>query len=123
MAYDSPNAVVTREQFAIVGAAASTEAGKFRSFQAAKLKAVHAVVTVAGTSNSPGHAYTIKHGTTSIGLLAMGTQTAGSIVTNTSVNETLATLDQVSVTSGTDATGAAHIVYEFQVAHDAVASA
>lgn len=123
MAYDSPNSSVRREWYGATAAGSGTVGVKFRTFQAAKLMAVHAIVLVAGTSTSPGHALTIKHGTTSIGLLAMGTATAGSVVSNVAVDETLAAFDQVSVTNGTDVTGTAEVIYEYQVSPDAALSA
>ena len=69
MAYDSPNSTVRREFFAgESGGAATTEYSKFRSFQAARLKAVQVAVTTAGTAAT--HKLDIYHGTTSIGSIA-----------------------------------------------------
>ena len=120
MAYDSPNAVVRREHFSTT-TAGNGAINRFRSFQKAKLLAVHAIALVAGTT--AGHTLTIKHGTTSIGLITLTTSAAGSVVSNTTVDATLASLDEVSLTNGTDATGTANVIYEYQVLQDAAVSA
>lgn len=119
--YDHPNNSVRREDFAgEAGGAATTEYCKFRSFMAAKLKKVHAVVTTAGTTT--GHAFDIYHGTSSIASLALGTSTAGSKLSSSLLDETLASLEQISVKSKSDQAGKAHIIYEFKVTPDAVLS-
>lgn len=118
MGYDSPNALLRREHFAgEAGGGATTEYCKFRSFQKAKLKAVHFVVTTAGTATA--HKLDIFHGTTSIGSTTLGTNTAGYSASNTDVDQSLAALDQISVKTGADATGKAHVVFEYAVDHDA----
>jgi hypothetical protein len=119
MGYSDPNFTVRREQFAgETTAGATTESCKFRSFQKARLKKVHAVVTTAGTATT--HKLDVLHGTTSIGTIALSTSTAGSIAGSATLDRELASLDQVSVKTGADATGKAHVVYEFEVLPDAV---
>lgn len=121
MSYDNPDFVVRREHFAgEAGGAATTEYTKFRSFQAARLKKVHVVASVAGTTT--GHGFNVFHGTTSIGSIVLGTQTAGSVGHSALLDRTLASMDQVSVKSLADAAGKAHVVYEFEVTPDAVKS-
>lgn len=120
--YADANCTVRREHNAgEAGGAATTEYGKFRTFQKAKLKKVHAVVTVAGTV--AGHKLDVFHGTSSIGTIALGTSAAGVIAASATLNEALATMDQVSVKSGADTVGKAAVVFEYEVAADAVQTA
>lgn len=119
MSYDDPDFGIRREQFAgEAGGGATTEYVKFRAFQAARLKKVHAAVTVAGTN--AGHGFDVYHGTTSIGTIALGTNTANVQAHSATLDRILATMDQVSVKSLVDATGKAHIVYEYEITPDAV---
>lgn len=121
MSYDDPDFSIRREQFAgEAGGGATTEYGKFRVFQASRLKKVHAAVTVAGTTT--GHGFAVYHGTASIGAITLGTAAAGSAGHSALLDEALATLDQVSVKSLADADGKAHIIYEYEVTPDAVQS-
>lgn len=122
MAYDNPNALVRRDANFLSVAGNGTVGGRFWTFQKRRLKAVHALVVTAGTSTSPGHALTIKNGTTSIGLLALGTQTAGSIVSATGLDASVPASTLLSVTNGTDATGVANVTYEYHYEYDAVRS-
>ena len=122
MGYSDPNFAVRHEHCASVdaGGAATTEYCKFRSFQRAKLKKVHAAVTVAGTAG--GHAFDIFSGTTSVGSLALGTSAAGAELSSLALNIVIEPMDQVSVKSKADIVGKAQIVYEYEVLHDAVQS-
>ncbi len=120
MAYDDPDFQIRRERDAITVAGATTEGAKFRLFQAARLKKVHAAVITAGTSTA--HGYDVYHGTTSIGTIAVGTSTAGSVAHSALLNETIASMDQMSVKSLADVVGVAHIVYEYEITADAVQS-
>jgi hypothetical protein len=122
MAYDNPNATIRREDSFLSVAGAAGVSCRFVTYQAKRLKAVHAMVVTAGSSNSPGHALTIKNGTTSIGLLALGTQTAGALVSVTGLNASVASLGLLSMTNGTDATGVALVTYEYHMDHDAAVS-
>lgn len=117
--YSAPNATIRREYFAgEAGGGATTEYGKFRSFQKSKLKAIHAVVTVAGTSTA--HKLDLMHGTASIGVITLSTSTAGVVASSATLNEALAALDQISVKTGADVVGKAHVVYEYEVVPTAV---
>lgn len=119
MAYDHPNNTITREHFAgEAGGAATTEYAKFRQFQKLKLKAVHAAVTTAGTTT--GHALDIYHGTTSIGTIALSTSAAGVTATSGKLDRSVASFDQLSVKTKADATGKAHVIFEYQIDPDAV---
>ena len=119
MSYDDANSAVRREVFAgEAGGAATTEYDKFRSFQASKLKKVHAVVTVAGTTT--GHGLGVYHGTTSIGSITLGTSTAGSAAASATLNEPLAAYDQILVKTLADAAGKAHVIYEYEALPEAV---
>ncbi len=116
--YSDPNKIVRREHFATSVAGATTEGAKFRSFQKFKLKAVRAVVVTAGTATT--HGYDVYNGTTSIGTIALSTSTAGSSAESGLLNASVASLGQISVKSLADATGVAHILYEYEVDQDAV---
>lgn len=121
--YSDPNHSIRREFFAGESTAgATTESCKFRTFQKMKLKKVHAVVTVAGTSATTGNKLDIYNGTTSIGSLTMGTSIAGVSVSSLVLDSAVAALGQISVKTGTDATGKSHVIYEYQVDHDATQS-
>lgn len=122
--YADPNANVRREVGHLTVAGNGTVSGRSFFHQKVRLKAVHARVITAGTSNSPGHAWTVKHGTTSIGLLAAGTIAAdGSVASVTGLDRAIASGDKLSVTNGTDVTGVGFVIYEFDVEPDAVYSA
>lgn len=122
MAYDSPTCTTRREHSSTpAAAAATTESNKFRTFQAMRLKAVHAAVITAGTATT--HGYDVYHGTTSIGTIALSTSTAGSIGHTATLNRDVGTMEQISVKSLADATGVAQIVYEFDISPGAVQTA
>jgi hypothetical protein len=127
MPYDEPNYTVRREQFAgEAGGAATTEYCKFRAFRAARLKQVHAFLTVAGTATT--HGFNVFKGTTSVGTIALSTTAVTAAQVNVTkygsgvLDVTLAAGDQISVKSLADAAGKAHIVYEFEITPDAVQS-
>lgn len=104
----------------IAAAGATTEAVKFRNFMAMRLKKVHATVVIAGTATT--HGYDVYHGTTSIGTIALSTNTAGVTASSALLDRDIESMEQVSVKSLADATGSAHIVYEFEHQQDAVLS-
>lgn len=117
--YSDANSTIRREHCTPpTTAGATTEGAKFRAFQKLRLKAAHAVVVTAGTA--AGHGYDVYHGTTSIGTIALSTSTASTIASSATLNRTVASLEQMSVKSLSDATGVAQIVYEFEVLPDAV---
>lgn len=122
MAYDDPDFTTRREHFAgEAGGAATTEYGKFRAFQKFRLKAVHAFRTVAGTATT--HKFDVFRGTASVGSIALSTTAAvghaGGAPSSAVLDLEVAQGQQVSVKSGADAAGKAHIVYEFEVLPDA----
>lgn len=123
MAYDSANYTVRNEQFAgEAGGAGTTEYTKFRRFQKMRVKAAHAVVTVAGTATA--HGFDIFHGTTSVGTFpVLGTSAAGVMVSNTAIDFDVASLAQVSVKSLADVVGKAHIIFEYENTSDGAVSA
>lgn len=120
MGYSDPNFTVRREFAGITTAGATTEGVKFRSFQALKLKKAHVAAITAGTN--AGHGYDVYHGTTSIGTMSLGTGAAGTVAHSGLLDRVVASMDQISVKSLVDATGVGHVVYEFEVTSDAVAS-
>lgn len=109
---------VRREHFATTVAGATTEGAKFRSFMKLRLKKVHVAVVTAGTATT--HGYDVYHGTTSIGTIALSTSTAGSVGHSALLDRSVDTMEQISVKSLADATGVAHVIYEYQTAHDAL---
>lgn len=122
MRYDSPNCTVRREHFAgEAGGAATTEYAKFRAFQKFKLKAVHVWPTVAGTATT--HKLDVLRGTTSVGSISLSTAAAasaeGAAPSSADLDIDVDQGEQVSVKSGADAAGKAHVVYEFEVLPDA----
>ena len=123
MSYMDANSQVRREVYAAGAAAGATTAGsKVRVFQSAKLHGVHLQVVVAGTSSV--HGYTIKNGTSSIGTITLGTNTAGYQLSATITgNTTIPAGGTMSILSLTDATGTVDAVFEFEVIPSAVKSA
>ena len=121
MAYSDANYTVRREHCTPpTTAGATTEGGKFRSFQKVKLIKAHAAVLTAGTN--AGHGYNVFNGTTSIGTIALGTSGTNVTASSGLLNSEVVALGQISVKSLVDATGVAQIVYEYEVQHDAVQS-
>lgn len=126
MSYEDPDFQIRREHFAgEAGGGATTEYGKFRSFQAARLKKVHLAVTTAGTATT--HGFDIYRGTTSVGTIALGTATAvgdaGGISASSAVLDLgMASGQQISVKSLADVVGKAHVIYEYEVLPSAVQS-
>lgn len=117
--YADANCTVRREAAFITVAGATTEGAKFRSFQKIKLKKVHFAVITAG--GGAGHGYRVYHGTTAIGTAdtVLGTAAAGTVFHTELLDETVPSMDQLSVKSLSDATGVAHVVYEYEVTYDA----
>jgi hypothetical protein len=84
MAYDDASHGEETIDAGIQTGAASATINKFYRYRATVLKAVHAVIVTAGTNASAK--FDIYNGTTSVGTLAVGTNTAGSVVTATAIN-------------------------------------
>lgn len=119
--YESPNSSVRREADAITVAGATTEGAKFRSFQKMILRKAHCAAIVAGTVS--GHGYDVYNGTTSVGTMVLGIGAAGTLAHSGLLNSAVASMGQISVKSLADATGVAHIVFEYDVDNDAVQTA
>lgn len=120
--YSDANCTVRREAAFITVAGATTEGAKFRSFQKIKLKKVHFAVITAGAG--AGHGYRVYHGTTAIGAdVTLGTSAAGTTGSTGLLDESVDSMEQISVKSLSDATGVAHVVYEYEVTFDATQTA
>lgn len=109
--YDHPAYITPVEHCAgEAGGAATTVYGKYHSFAAKTLKAVHFRVTTAGTHATCG--FDVYIGTTSVGQALTGTQ-AAAVTTSVAVGSAVTSLQAVEVKSLTDATGKAVATYEF----------
>lgn len=119
--YTDPNYNITRDHCAgEVGGAATTVYGKFHTFAASRLKAVHARVTVAGTATT--HALAVYVGTASVGSIALSTSTAG-VTSTLELNQPVASLQAVEVKTGADAAGKAVVSYEYEYQSGAAVTA
>jgi hypothetical protein len=116
--YDSPNNQVRRESTVETTAGATTEFGKFRVFQAMRLKAVHTTVVTAGTIDA--HGFDIYVGTTSVASVVVGTAAAGGVASSATLNEAVAANETMSVKSLADATGVDGIVFEYETDKEAL---
>lgn len=122
MAYDSPNASVRREinQAGIAGAAAAAMA-KFHIFQKTVLKKVHWLVTTAGTNATAG--FDVYVGTSSVGTVVFGTNTAGVVVRSALLNAEVPADSVIELRGKADsATAVGSVTLEHEVSPDAVAS-
>jgi hypothetical protein len=120
MGYDNPEYQIRRTACYETAAGNGAVGAKFASFQKLRLKAAHAIVTTAGTS--AGHTLTIKNGTTALGTMTLGTSAAGVTASVTGLDSTVESLAQLTATNGTDATGKALVVYEYEVHPDTTES-
>ena len=120
--YDHPNVIVRREQSFTTAAGAAGVGARMVNFQKTKLIAATAYVVAAGTSTSPGSALTIKVGTTSVGLIALGSSTISSVLTVDLADVVANSGQLVSATNGTDATASAVVTYEYQVVPESTQS-
>jgi len=119
--YDHPNYTVRREHSVTMPATLSS-ALRFASFQKMRLKGVHASMSVAGTSTgAAGNKIEIQIGTTSVGVLDMGTVASG-VSSSVTFTTSLAALTEVKLVKGTDATAVANCVIEYEVLPDATQS-
>ncbi len=100
--------------------AASTVAAKFTAFAKTRILSVKGAVMVAGTNTAAG--YELLNGTTTVGSITCGTNTAGAKVTG-SVTAANAVLEEGDVldfkTLANSATLAAAFVVEYRVEPDA----
>jgi hypothetical protein len=120
MAYDDPNAVLRREiQTGNITGIASTTIGKFLFFQKTQVKQVKALVVVAGTDAAAG--VDIYNGTTSIGAIVVGTNTAGTIVNSGTLDAEIAASSFLDIRGKAgSATMILAFCIEHQVRQDAV---
>lgn len=110
--YCSEDYNITREHCGgEAGGGATTAYNKFIAFAATKLKAVHALVTTAGTATA--HKLDVYIGTTSVASLALGTSTANTVAT-VLVGSNVGSLALVSVKTGADVVGKAVVSYEYE---------
>lgn len=85
MSYDAPGAQVRQEIFSPnLAGASSASLQKFLMFQATRLKAVHALIVTAGTNAAAG--FDVYVGTSSVGAVTCGTNTAGVVVDSGLIN-------------------------------------
>lgn len=119
MRYDHPNALITREiHVNNVTGIATTSIQKVLIFQKSKLKAVHSYVITAGTNDAAG--VDILIGTTSVGAITHGTDTAGSVNTSGAINSDVAANTIIDIKGkATSATMVNSYTIELQVYHDA----
>lgn len=122
MAYDHPDYQVVRVgNFACAAGANAVSVNKFIAHTDVILKGYGAAVVTAGTSADGGNGITFKTikgqgtATTSVGAVALGTLTAAQYLDGTFADVALAKGEQVTLTNGTDATGAALAWIEYVV--------
>lgn len=117
--YADANCTVRREAAFTTVAGATTTGARFASFQKIKLKKVHFVVVTAGAGGS--HGYRVYKGATALGTadVVLGTGAAGTVGHTELLNESVGSMEQLSVRSLSDDTGVAQVVYEYEVTHDA----
>jgi hypothetical protein len=94
--------------------AASVSAGKFLAFAAMKIKSITGIVNIAGTATAA--AYNIYNGTSSIGAFAVGTNAAGSALTDILPDATLAEGGYLDFKTAADsATVAISVAVEYEL--------
>lgn len=122
MAYDEANAQVRRElHTGNITGAASASMNKFMFFQAATLKKVHGLVATAGTNASAG--IDIYVGTTSVGAVTFGTNTAGYTVSSSALDSSVPASGLVEIKGkANSATMVVSLSLEYEVLDDAVQS-
>lgn len=121
--YDDPNATIRREiNLPSQTGVASALITKIKVFQAARLKKVHSQVVVAGTNAVAG--YDIYVGTTSVGAVTHGTNTAGTDADSGTLNASVPAGSVIELRGkATSATLAFAPCLELEVLHDSVKTA
>jgi hypothetical protein len=122
MGYDNVNGNVRHERSFVTVAGSGELTTKFVMYQKAKLQGLHALVVTAGTSDSPGCKLDVYVGTSSVGILAVGTATAGATVTADLGGIAVPSMNPVHLKSGTDATSVVNATVEYNHDWDAVQS-
>ena len=112
--YDNANSSLRREYAIETAAGNAAVSAKFAQFQQFRLVAVHTHITVAGTSAGAGNSLVLRHGTTVLGTFTLGTNTVRSTQSLDTADRVVESLQDLTVTNGTDATGRAIVVYEYQ---------
>jgi hypothetical protein len=122
MAYDDADYVIRHEtRVNNITGIASTMMARVLFFQTARLKKVHAVAITAGTNAAAG--VDILVGTTSVGALTFGTDTAGTTYSSSVLNTTIPALGIVEIKGkATSATMVHSYCIEYEVTPDAVQS-
>lgn len=117
--YNDANANVRREVNAPnIAGAASASMAKFLMFQKTRLKAVHALIVTAGTNDAAG--VDIYVGTSSVGALTFGTNTAGTLLHAASINAAVPQNGTIEIKGkATSATMVGSFVLEHEVEFDA----
>jgi hypothetical protein len=122
MAYDAPEFVTRFERsLGNLTGIASTSMHKSLFFQKAKLKKIHALCITAGTNAAAG--VDIYVGTTSVGALTFGTDTAGSTYSSAALDTDIPALGYIELKGkATSATMVHAYLAEYDIYHDAVRS-
>lgn len=122
MAYDSPNNTVRREaQFSKVTGIASTNIIRMLCFQKTRIKKVHALCMTAGTDAAAG--VDILNGTTSVGAITFGTDTAGTTYSSGALDSTITALSYLEIKGKAGSATMVHsYAVEYEVLPDSVQS-
>jgi 3D (Asp-Asp-Asp) domain-containing protein len=96
-------------------AGASGTSGRMSFPTAMRIRNVSVTVAVAGTSATTGNKVDIFVGTASVGTVANGTNTAGSVGTSGDLNTLIPVGTVLALKNGTDATGVANVVAEMHI--------
>jgi hypothetical protein len=120
--YTDPNAVQRREiNVANLAGAAGASMAKFLMFQKTKLKKVHCLVVTAGTNAAAQ--VDIFNGTTSVGSIVVGTNTAGSVLHSGALDSDVTDNGLIELKGAANtATFVGSFAIEHQVYHDATQS-
>lgn len=119
MRYDHPNFTIRREYTAPTVAGAGVVSARFATFQRIKVKALHAVVLIAGTATNNG--LTVMHGTKTLAVVVIGTTPVGGHVTAL-VQESVEEFGVLNCTNGADTQCVCQVIYEYEVKQDTLLS-
>ncbi|MCE2724470.1 MAG: hypothetical protein ACK51V_00620 [bacterium] len=123
MGYSDPNNTVRREErINNLTGVASTSVQRLQFLQRGKLKSVAALINTAGTNAAAG--FDIFVGTTSVGGITCGTNTAGVTVNTGAINAIIPQNGFVDIRGkANSATLNASLVLEYEVLHDSTNTA
>lgn len=121
--YDDANSTVRREtRTPLITGLASAMVARFLYFQKTRVKKVHALITTAGTNAAAG--FDILNGTTSVGEIVIGTNTAGVVAASGTLNADIAAGSFLELKGkANSATAVCAFCIEEQVLPEAVATA